>query len=69
MVQLCASPDGQHLAVGYHNGSIKLFNIKTGEDIVTFNGHKSAITSLQFDQKGMVLASGSKVGDSYFQFS
>ena len=61
MVRLAASPTGKHLAAGYHNGDIKIFDIKSGEDLVTFSGHKTAISSLVFDSQGMLLASGSRV--------
>lgn len=58
---LCPSPDGLHLAVGYEDGSVRIFSLLSGEGNVTFNGHKAAITSLKYDQLGGRLASGSKV--------
>ncbi|XP_062906768.1 WD repeat-containing protein 3 [Mobula hypostoma] len=57
---LCSAPDGQHLAVGYEDGSIRIFNIITGESNVTFNGHKAAVTTLSYDSLGARLVSGSK---------
>jgi U3 small nucleolar RNA-associated protein 12 len=36
------------LAVGYQNGSIRLWNTETREILMTFDGHKSRITVLQF---------------------
>ena len=55
------------LAAGYDDGSIRLWNLKEdfsgGDLIVTFNGHKSAVTHLVFDPKGNRLASGSKDTD------
>ncbi|XP_049621861.1 WD repeat-containing protein 3 [Suncus etruscus] len=60
---LCPSPDGLHLAVGYEDGSIRIFSLLSGEGNVTFNGHKAAITSLKYDQLGGSLASGSKDTD------
>uniref|UniRef100_A0A452TFZ8 WD repeat domain 3 n=1 Tax=Ursus maritimus TaxID=29073 RepID=A0A452TFZ8_URSMA len=61
---LCPSPDGLHLAVGYEDGSIRIFSLLSGEGNVTFNGHKAAITSLKYDQLGGRLASGSKDTDT-----
>lgn len=61
VVRLAASPTGKHLAVGYHNGDVKVFDIKSGEDLVTFSGHKSSVSCLIFDSQGMQLASGSRV--------
>ncbi|XP_067896854.1 WD repeat-containing protein 3 isoform X2 [Heterodontus francisci] len=57
---LCAAPDGHHLAVGYEDGSIRIFNILTGESNVTFNGHKASVTILSYDSLGARLVSGSK---------
>ncbi len=58
---LAASSDKLHLAVGYADGAIRVFNILTGEVAVTFSGHKSAVTALNYDCDGVRLVSGSKV--------
>jgi U3 small nucleolar RNA-associated protein 12 len=50
-------------AVGYEDGSIRLWDSKIATVIVSFNGHKSAITTLVFDKSGVRLASGSKDTD------
>ena len=50
-------------AVGYQDGSIRLWSAKNKAVIVTFNGHKKAVTALQFDQDGTRLASGSQDTD------
>ena len=61
VTKLAASPDKRHLAVGYNDGTIRVFDIYTGELKVTFSGHKSAISALNYHQSGMTLVSGSKV--------
>lgn len=48
------------IAVGYSDGSIKLFDTDSGDVIVTFNGHKTAVSAMHFDTQGLRLASGSK---------
>jgi U3 small nucleolar RNA-associated protein 12 len=67
------------LAVGYLDGTIRLFNLKTKPQgpsndfsnqanqeqqsikcFLTFNGHKTSITSINFDSQGVKLVSGSK---------
>ena len=58
---LSPSPDKKHLAVGYTDGSINIFNLFSGEVAIVFSGHKSAITTLCYEKDGMQLASGSKV--------
>lgn len=50
-------------AVGYEDGSIRLWDSKIATVIISFNGHRSAITVLSFDQSGVRLASGSKDTD------
>ncbi|RDW78151.1 WD40 repeat-like protein [Coleophoma crateriformis] len=50
-------------AVGYENGSIRLWDSQIATVIVSFNGHRSAITTLSFDKSGVRLASGSKDTD------
>ncbi|KAM0739028.1 hypothetical protein ACQRIT_006765 [Beauveria bassiana] len=55
--------DKDVFAVGYEDGSIRLWDSKISTVIVSFNGHKSAITQLDFDRSGIRLASGSKDTD------
>ncbi|KAH8815062.1 WD40-repeat-containing domain protein [Xylogone sp. PMI_703] len=55
--------DQDIFAVGYDDGSIRVWDSKIGNVIVSFNGHRSAVTILSFDQSGVRLASGSKDTD------
>ncbi|KAM3067657.1 beta transducin [Clarireedia jacksonii] len=55
--------DVEIFAVGYEDGSIRLWDSKIATVIVSFNGHKSAVTNLTFDKSGVRLASGSKDTD------
>ncbi|KAJ2982739.1 hypothetical protein NQ176_g1187 [Zarea fungicola] len=55
--------DADIFAVGYEDGSIRLWDSKIATVIVSFNGHKSAINKLTFDKSGIRLASGSKDTD------
>lgn len=55
--------DKDVFAVGYEDGSIRLWDSKIATTILNFNGHKSAITILAFDKSGVRLASGSKDTD------
>jgi U3 small nucleolar RNA-associated protein 12 len=50
-------------AVGYADGSIRLWNSSTGTVTSTFNGHKKSVTALAFDERGTRLASGSQDTD------
>ncbi|KAJ6028674.1 Small-subunit processome Utp12 [Penicillium herquei] len=55
--------DEDIFAVGYEDGSIRVWDSRTSTVIISFNGHKSAITQLVFDNAGVRLASGSKDTD------
>jgi U3 small nucleolar RNA-associated protein 12 len=55
--------DREVFAVGYEDGSIRIWDSKIATIIVSFNGHKSAITKLAFDKSGARLASGSRDTD------
>lgn len=57
------SPQKDVFAVGYADGSIRLWSDLEKSVISTFNGHKKAITVLAFDEKGTRLASGSQDTD------
>lgn len=47
-------------AVGYADGSIRIWDAATATVRLTLNGHKSAVTCLHFNDDGLVLASGSQ---------
>ncbi|PSR88958.1 WD domain-containing protein [Coniella lustricola] len=55
--------DKDVFAVGYEDGTIRLWDSKIATVILNFNGHKAAITHLAFDKSGVRLASGSKDTD------
>ncbi|KAK3311146.1 uncharacterized protein B0T15DRAFT_63796 [Chaetomium strumarium] len=55
--------DPDVFAVGYEDGSIRIWDSKIATSVVSFNGHKSAITTLAFDKTGVRLASGAKDTD------
>lgn len=49
---LATSPDHRHVAVGYADGAVRIFDVQqgSGEAAITFQGHKAAVTSLDFDE-------------------
>ncbi|KAF2756670.1 F-box/WD repeat-containing protein pof1 [Pseudovirgaria hyperparasitica] len=58
-----STADESIFAVGHADGSIRIWDARTDTCLITFNGHKSAVTTLQFDRTGARLASGSKDTD------
>ncbi|CAF0782132.1 unnamed protein product [Didymodactylos carnosus] len=64
VVTVSCSTNGKHLAVGYQNGILKLFDIdKNNEPVITFHGHKSSISTLAFTHDSSTLVSGGKDTD------
>ncbi|KAJ3031686.1 UNVERIFIED_CONTAM: hypothetical protein HDU68_001203 [Siphonaria sp. JEL0065] len=57
------NPAGDKFAVGYADGSIRLWDFETSNTTTTFTGHKTAVTAFAFSHDGSRLASGSKDTD------
>lgn len=53
------SPDGRTIASGDQEGRIKLWDVESGVDIATINGHGKEVSSVIFSPDGAMLASGS----------
>lgn len=47
------------VAAGHNDGTIKVWDLTSESVMVTFSGHKSAITTLSFDRNGTRVVSGS----------
>ncbi|KAF9435125.1 hypothetical protein BGZ76_006854 [Entomortierella beljakovae] len=60
---IARSVDQDNYAVGYANGSIRIWSMSSSDVVVTFNGHRSAVSALAFDKSGSQLVSGSKDTD------
>ena len=60
---IARSPLKDTFAVGYQDGSIRLWSDFNKSVIVTLNGHRKAVTALCFDRDGARLASGSQDTD------
>ncbi|KAK3821638.1 MAG: hypothetical protein J3Q66DRAFT_367329 [Benniella sp.] len=54
------SPQGNQLASAGDDGSVRLWNVKTGSCCLTLDGHHAAVVSVAFSHKGDLLASVSK---------
>ncbi|MFJ9554031.1 WD40 repeat domain-containing serine/threonine protein kinase [Nocardiopsis sp. NPDC101807] len=52
------SPDGNLLATGSDDATLRLWSTTTGEDIRTFNGHSGAVNSVAFGPDGDIIATG-----------
>ncbi|SCV71583.1 BQ2448_3171 [Microbotryum intermedium] len=64
VTSIARSPvDWDQFAVGYADGSIRVWSAATTSVIVTLNGHKSAVSALAWDRDGARLVSGSKDTD------
>lgn len=57
---LASSPNKKYLAAGYSDGTVKVFDLTSGENVTSFSGHRGAITCLSYDAEGHRLASGAQ---------
>jgi U3 small nucleolar RNA-associated protein 12 len=67
---IARSPDNSTVAIGYSTGDIRVFNYLNNTQISTLRGHRSAVTSLAYDesfdsQGGLLLVSGGADTDIY----
>lgn len=58
-----SNADPDIYAVGYGDGSVRVWDSSIATVIINFNGHKSAVTTLAFDKDGVRLATGAKDTD------
>lgn len=69
VTSICASPNNRHLAAGYSDGNVQVYDLKSAEVVSIFSGHRSEVTTLVYDNFGHKLASGSKVSQSIISFN
>jgi U3 small nucleolar RNA-associated protein 12 len=66
VTSLVYHPDTNIIGAGYEDGSIKVWDFLSGTVLINFQGHKSAVISLQFDKEGTRLVSGSRDSNIIF---
>jgi WD40 repeat protein len=62
VISVAFSPDGQMLASGSYDKTIKLWDVQSGQEVRTFRGHTDLVTSVAFSPDGRLLASASQDG-------
>ena len=53
------SPDGQWIASGSEDKTVKIWSVESGECVTTFNGHSLSVSSVSFSPDGASIVSGS----------
>jgi WD40 repeat protein/serine/threonine protein kinase len=56
------SPDGQWLASGSDDHSVRIWNTRDGRELMTLEGHSSSVLGVEFSPDGQLLASSSLDG-------
>jgi WD40 repeat protein len=59
VISVAFSPDGQHIASGSDDSTVRLWNVQTGVLAHELKGHQRAVTSVAFSPDGQHIASGS----------
>lgn len=61
VLAVACSDDGRYAAVGRRDATVSIFDIRAGKNslVKTFEGHKDAVTCVQFRTKSLQLFSGS----------
>lgn len=60
---LCPSPDKIHLAAGYSNGVIEIYNLPNELSVFSVTVHRTAVNVLKYDEIGLKLVSGGQDTD------
>jgi U3 small nucleolar RNA-associated protein 12 len=60
---MALSATSKEVAVGYQDGSIRIWDVQKNEVKVTLDGHRKSVSALRFDATGQRLASGSQDTD------
>jgi len=58
-LSLAVSPDGDRIAIGGEDGSIRLWQVSTGQPLLTLQAHSTYTFALSFSRDGQTLVSGS----------
>ncbi len=61
--RLAFSPNGDLLATGCRDGSIRMWDVKSRAEAVTLEGHRDVVRDVAFSPDGKWLASAGEIGD------
>jgi WD40 repeat protein len=62
VLSIACSPDGSRALLGSVDGTIRVWDIRTGRQLPALSGHGAAVTSLGFDSAGRLVVSASMDG-------
>jgi len=56
------SPDDRRIATASHDGTVKIWDARSGQEVLTLRGHEGAVQSVAFSPDGSLLASADTEG-------
>ncbi len=59
---VAVSPDGRYYASGYSNGSIRINDINSGNEVLAINRHSNKVTAIRWSPDNDFVASGAEGG-------
>ena len=59
VVSIAISPDSNYVATGSKDKSVKLWDLRSGKEVRSFQGHEHTVNTLNFSTDGKLLISGS----------
>ena len=62
MISAAYSPDGTRIVSGSEDKTLKVWDARTGQDLLTLKGHTGSVSSVAYSPDGSQIASAARTG-------